>query len=154
MSPVHPICLCLLSTIIDEPRWLVRVPCVLSSQELPGPDLLGGGGTQPTAPIHPPPQIRTLAGATLRDQTGIKIQLQKKAGNFIELSFLFSREAEKPEEPGKGEEEAHGERSRERPPSGKCGAREHPAVSPFLQRGPISSLLWMLKTEGEDAEWI
>lgn len=153
MSPVRPICLCLLSTIIDESRWLVRVPCVLSGQELPGPDLLGGGhpanGTHsPTAPDQG--LGRCYPQRPDRNQNTVA----KKAGNFIELSFLFSREAEKPKEPGKGEEEAHGERSRERLSSGKCGAREHPVVSPFLQQGPISSLLWMLKTEGEDAEWI
>lgn len=33
----------------------------------------------------------------------------------------------------------------------KSRGREHPAVSPPLLQGRIGSLLWMLKTEGEDA---
>lgn len=73
-------------------------------------------------------------------------------GNFIELVFLFSREAEESEEAGQGEEEADPER---RAGSGcpwegegreRSGRASGPAVRPLLLQGTVSSLLWALKT--------
>lgn len=119
-----------------------------------------GGPLGRTTPAPPTPTIPSQGLGRRHPQKPGQSQkyVCKKLGNFIELAFLFSGEAEESErsqvrEKSKQTWGVGAGQGRERPPSeeGWPGA-EWPrplAVPPSLLQGAGSSLLlWVLKTEG------
>ena len=142
------------------------VSCVLPSSELSGLSLLRVGHS---AGPHLPPAPTIPSQGFGRHHPKKPGQSQKyvckKPGNFIELAFLFTGEAEESErsqvrEKSKQTWGVGAGQGREWPPSGEgrwLGA-EWPrplAVPPLLLQGAGSSLLlWVLNTEGGTARQI
>ena len=149
--------------VIIDPVADGRPGCLVS---LPAGSSLGRGSSewaaQPDLTRPPPPAAPSQGLGRCHPQKPNQNQkyICKKVGNFIELAFLFSREVEESEETGQGEEEADPEsRAGSGRPRGGAGRERSgqalgPAVPPLLLQGTVSSLLWVLKTEGGAARQI
>lgn len=81
----------------------------------------------PGAPMHPPPQIRTSAGATLRNQTGVKNTFAKRQETLLNYLFFLVEKLRSQSSQVRRRRRARGERPGA-PALRKARAGEHPAV--------------------------